>query len=63
MSLTPREAQIAKLKKQVEQYERKGYKDTAAHQVLASLLKSPEAVSPRNAKKGAVEDKEVLADG
>lgn len=31
--------QIEKLKKQVERYEAKGYKDTAAHQMLASLQK------------------------
>ena len=29
----------AKLIKQVEQYERKGYMDTVAHEILANLIK------------------------
>ena len=44
----------AKLLKQVEQYERKGYKDTAAHEVLANLLKlekeTEDSVSVRTPK-------------
>lgn len=54
-----KEKQIAKLRKQVEQYERKGYKNTAAHIMLDRLLNLPEAVSPRNAKKAKSEDKEL----
>lgn len=43
---------IAKLQKQVEQYERKGYRDTAAHQMLAALLNPQAANRPKreNAK-------------
>jgi hypothetical protein len=42
-----------KLLKQVKRYEEKGYTDTAAHTVLANLLKaeSDEGVNPRNTKK------------
>lgn len=61
-----KEKRIEKLKKQVEQYERKGYTDTAAHQVLASLLgesKPVEGVNPRNAKKAKVEDVKESNDG
>lgn len=57
-----REKQIEKLKKQVEQYERKGYKDTAAHVMLDRLLNPPEAVSPRNAKKAKAEGLKELDD-
>ena len=44
---------IEKLRKQVKRYEDKGYKDTAAHIMLARLLGEypAEGVSPRNAKK------------
>lgn len=41
--------QIEKLKKQVKRFEDKGYFDTAAHQMLANLLKdSAEGVPPRS---------------
>ena len=42
---------IEKLKKQVAQYEAKGYKNTAAHQILANLQKSADGVPVRNTKK------------
>lgn len=50
--------QIEKLKKQVAKYEAKGYTDTAAHQVLANLLKEhpAEGVPFRNAKKAKQEN-------
>lgn len=51
-----KEKLIEKLKKQVKRFEEKGYMDTAAHQMLANLLKeSAEGVSPRNAKKAKQE--------
>lgn len=42
-----------KLIKQVQRYEEKGYTDTAAHSVLASLLKTESAggVPAKNTKK------------
>ena len=44
--------QIEKLRKQVKRFEEKGYTDTAAHQMLANLLKeSAEGVSLRSTKK------------
>jgi len=48
---------IDKLRKQVKRYDDKGYKDTAAHIMLARLLGEypAEGVSPRNAKKAAQE--------
>lgn len=50
----------AKLEKQVERYEAKGYMDTAAHQALALLLaaeKQPaEGASLRSTKKVKQED-------
>jgi hypothetical protein len=57
MSPTPKDREIEKLRKQVEQFERKGYFDTAAHIMLARLLgkNPPEAVSPQNAKKAKTE--------
>lgn len=54
MSPTQNET-IQKLKAQIARYEAKGYKDTAAHQVLARMLKKQpkpvEDVIPRNTKK------------
>ena len=49
---------IEKLRKQVAQYERKGYKNTAAHIMLAKLLvdNPVDGVPVRNAKK-AVQEK------
>jgi len=51
--------QIEKLKQQVKRFEEKGYFDTAAHQMLANLLKkdSVEGVSPRNTDKVKQENK------
>ena len=46
-----KEKQIEKLRKQVARFEAKGRKDTAAHIMLARLLKPVEGVTPRNAKK------------
>jgi len=48
-----KEQQIEKLRKQVKRFEEKGYKDTAAHQMLVNLLKenSADGVSIRSAKK------------
>lgn len=65
MSHTPSELEkkIAKLKKQVEQNERKGYFDTAHHVELARLLNPPEAVRPPSAKKAKAEDSKELNDG
>ena len=40
---------IEKLRRQVKRFEDKGYKDTAAHQMLANLLKSDDGVPVRNA--------------
>lgn len=44
--------QIEKLRKQVERYEAKGYFNTAAHEMLANLLKPQAANRPKreNAK-------------
>lgn len=52
--------QIEKLKAQVKRFEDKGYTDTAAHQMLANLLKkdSVEGVSPRSTGKVKQETKE-----
>ena len=53
-----KEKQIEKLKKQVKRFEDKGYFDTAAHQMLANLLKdSDEGVSPRNTETVKQENK------
>lgn len=47
-----KDRQIEKLKKQVKRFEEKGYTDTAAHKMLANLLKdSAEGVSLRSTKK------------
>jgi len=53
-----KERQIEKLKRQVRQFEAKGYTDTAAHQMLANLLKSADGVSVRSAPVAKQEKKE-----
>lgn len=58
-----KEKRIEKLKRQVARFEAKGYKDTAAHEALRSLLNPLEAVSPRSAKKAKPEDLKELTDG
>ena len=47
-----REREIAKLREQVRRFDEKGYKNTAAHIMLARYLGEnlPEAVSPQNAE-------------
>lgn len=51
--------EIEKLRKQVKQYERKGYTDTAAHTMLAKLLADNpvDGVPVRNTKK-VIQEKE-----
>jgi hypothetical protein len=45
-----KEKQIEKLRRQVRRFEDKGYFDTAAHQMLANLLKSEGGEPPETRK-------------
>lgn len=45
-----KEEQIEKLRRQVKRFEEKGYFDTAAHQMLANLLKSAGGEPPETRK-------------
>lgn len=59
MSVTQNDTRIEKLTRQVRRFEEKGLFDTAAHEVLANLLKAQkqpvEGVTPRNVGRGAQE--------